>query len=209
MTTTNNSKSKRSIVALNLPTRAPALISYAAGILKAMTGNAAIPNPVPSLTTVASTLAALQAAETAALARTKGAVATRNEIRAQLEQELLQLKGTVQAASDASPENGVSIIQSSGMGVRKPVTHAPRAFSAVAGAVSGSAKLYTSSAGRASYDWQSSADGGKTWTSLSSTLQAKTTVTGLTPGSSVMFRSRALTRTGEGDWSQPITFIVK
>jgi hypothetical protein len=206
---TNTKKTKRSIVSLNLPKQAPALILYAEQIVKAMTNNAAFPTTVPPLATIAATIAALQAAETAAGARTKGAVATRNETQTQLESELHQLKATVQGAADANVENGTSIIQSSGMAVRKTAARPPRAFAAKAGTVSGSAKLVTLSAGRASYEWQSSPDGGKTWTSLPSTLQAKTTVTGLQPGSTAMFRYRAVTKTGEGDWSQPVALIVK
>lgn len=207
MTTTT--KTKRSIVALNVPKQVPALIQYAQGIVKAMTGNPAFPAPVPPLTAVTSTIAALQTAELAAQARTKGAVAQRNVIQKQLEQELLQLKSTVQAAADADLENGGPIIQSSGMAVRKSVTHAAKTFAAESGTVSGSAKLSTKSAGRASYEWQSSTDGGKTWTDLPSTLQAKTTVLGLTPGATVMFRYRAVTKAGEGDMSAPVSLIVK
>ncbi len=50
---------------------------------------------------------------------------------------------------------------------------------------------------------------GKTWVIAPGTLQAKTTVTGLTPGATVQFRSRALTKSGEGDWSQTVQLIVK
>jgi hypothetical protein len=32
---------------------------------------------------------------------------------------------------------------------------------------------------------------------------------GLTPGATVVFGSRAVTKTGEGDWSQPASIIVK
>ena len=41
------------------------------------------------------------------------------------------------------------------------------------------------------------------------TLQAKTTVTGLTPGATVEFRYRPVTKTGEGNWSQTVQLIVK
>jgi hypothetical protein len=86
----------------------------------------------------------------------------------------------------------------------------PRVFDAAQGAVSGTMKLVTASAGpRSSYDWECSTDGGKTWLLLPSTMQAKTSVTGLTPRATVQFRYRALTKTGEGDWSQPLSFIVK
>jgi hypothetical protein len=46
-----------------------------------MTGNTAFPTPSPSMATVTAAINDLQAAKTAALARTKGAVATRNEKR--------------------------------------------------------------------------------------------------------------------------------
>jgi hypothetical protein len=48
----------------------------------------------------------------------------------------------------------------------------------------------------------------KTWVTVPSTLQAKTTVAGLTPGATVTFRYRAVVKTGEGDWSQPTSLMV-
>jgi hypothetical protein len=41
------------------------------------------------------------------------------------------------------------------------------------------------------------------------TLQAKTTIAGLVPGSTAQFKYRAVTRTGEGDWSQPVSLLVQ
>ena len=71
-------------------------------------------------------------------------------------------------------------------------------------------KLVTDSAGhRASYEWQYSTDGGKTWVDAAVTLQAKTTMPGLTAGSTVEFKYRPVTKTGEGDWSQAVSLIVK
>jgi hypothetical protein len=120
----------RTLASLKLPKPVPTLIVYAEGIPKAMTGNPNFPSPVPPLSALSGALADLQSAETGALARTKGAVATRN----------------------------------------------------------------------------ASTDGGKTWVALPPTLQARTTVTGLTPGSSAQFRHRAVTKAGAADWSLPITF---
>ncbi|HEY8087061.1 MAG TPA: fibronectin type III domain-containing protein [Polyangiaceae bacterium] len=47
---------------------------------------------------------------------------------------------------------------------------------------------------RASYEWRYSLDGGKTWVPTAATLQTRTTVTGLTPGATVTFRYRAVTK---------------
>jgi hypothetical protein len=166
--------------------------------------------PVPTLAEITSAINDLQTAETAALARTKGAVATRNEKRTALVRLLEQLKGNVQTAADANVENGASIIQSAGMALRKPTVRAPRVFAAKPGALSGTAQLVAASAAqRASYEWEYSADGGKTWITAPSTLQAETTVPGLTLGATVQFRYRPVTTTGEGDWSQPVSLIVK
>ena len=122
---------------------------------------------------------------------------------------LEELRTYVQSTADASPENGPSIIQSAGLALRKTPVKAPRGFVARPGPVSGTAKIVAPAvARRASYEWQYSNDGGKTWLAMPSTLQAKTTLTGLTPASTVQYRYRAVTRKGEGDWSQPVSMIV-
>lgn len=195
---------------LKLPNVVAALIAYAQAIVTAMTNNPRVPSPVPALAVVAAAIAALQSAQSSALARTKGAVTARNDKKAALVALLQRLRMYVQTVADADLENSAAIIQSAGIAVKKAAARRPRVFEAVQGAVSGTVKLVTASAGkRASYDWEYSTDGGKTWLLLPSTMQAKTSVSGLTPGATVQFRYRALTRTGEGDWSQPLSFLVK
>jgi hypothetical protein len=61
---------------------------------------------------------------------------------------------------------------------------------------------------RASYEWESSVDGGKTWTPAPPTLQAKTDISGLPAGTVVQFRFRAVTKTGATDWSQVTSLLV-
>jgi hypothetical protein len=171
-----------------------------------MTGNAFFPSPTPPLAAVKTAVSDLQTAETAALARAKGAVATRNEKRAALISVLQQIRSYVQGIADLSPETAVSIIQSAGLAVKKVPVRAPRVFAAKPASVSGTVNIVAPSAGhRTSYEWQYSTDGGKTWLSLPPTIQARTSVAGLTPGSSPQFRYRAVTKTGVADWSQPIT----
>ncbi len=208
MTTTTKS-THRITIALGLPKQVPALIVYSQRVLEHMTGNPSFSNPNPPLTTLSTATAALQTAETAALGRAKGAVATRNEKRTALIGVLQQVRSYVQTTADADPANAMSIIEGAGMAVRKSPTHRARAFVAKQGPVSGVAQVVAEvAARRASYDWQYSTDGGKTWVALPSTLQAKTTVAGLTPGSTVQFKYRALTKSGEGDWSQPTSLMV-
>jgi hypothetical protein len=198
------------LVALLLPTKVADLISYATRIVTEMTGNAFFPTPTPPLATLSSAIGDLQVAQAAAIARTAGAATTRNEKRAALVMLLRQLRAYVQVVADATPENGPSIIQSAGLAVRKTPTKAARAFAATQGAVSGSAKITAVvAARRASYEWQYSLDGGKTWIAVAGTLKASTTVTGLPVGTAAQFRYRAITKAGEGDWSQAVVLVVK
>ena len=200
----------RPIATLKLPKPVGALITYAIGIVTAMTGNPAFPSPIPALALVTAAVNALQVAETAALTRAKGTAAARNAKRATLVDLLEQLKAYVQAQANATPDNAANIIQSAGLAVRKTPTHAARTFTVNPGAVSGSVKLYTKSVGsRSAYLWEYSTDAGKTWVAAPVTVQARTTITGLPPGTTVLFRVQTVSKTGEGDWSQVLSHLVK
>jgi hypothetical protein len=205
----SNKKVPRSIASLKLPAAVSLLITYVQGILKALTGNATFPTPNPPLAAISSAVSDLQVAETAALTRAKGTVATRNEKRAALASLLQVLRAYVQSIADASPENAPSIIESAGLAIKKTPVHAPRVFAAKPAAVSGSVKLFAPVAGkRAAYLWQYSTDSGKTWLDESPTLQAKTTVTGLVSGTTVQFRYRSIIKGGANDWSPAISALV-
>jgi hypothetical protein len=203
-------KLRRTIAVLALPKPVPALIAAANHIVEVMTNNANYPNPDPSLATITGSIKDLATSQAAALARTHGAATTRNEKRAVLVTQFEQLKGSIQKVADANQENAASIIESAGLTVRKTVVRKPRAFEAAPGPVTGSAKLVAPSAGRrAAYEWEYSVDGGKTWLPAPATLQARTIVTGLPPGSTVSFRYRSVLKTGESDWSLPTSVMVK
>jgi hypothetical protein len=198
------------LVSLNLPTKAADLVTYGTRVVTAMTGNASFPAPTPTLVAITLATTALQVAQSAAVAGGTGAVTTRDEKRAALTILLKQLGAYIQSIADATPENGPSIIQSAGLAVRKLPARAARAFTATQGPVSGSARIVAVvAARRASYEWQSSVDGGHTWVAAPGTLKASTTITGLPVGTAAQFRYRALTKTGEGDWSQAIVLVVR
>ncbi len=207
---TISSKPRRAIATLKLPVSLPALIAYGAQIVKAMTGNAYFPSPTPTVAVLQKGVDDLMAAQSGAQARTKGAVALRNEKRAALVTLLEELRTFVQSQADANPENGGSMIESAGIALRKTALRQSLGFHAKAGPVSGTVKLVAPAAARrASYEWQTSTDGGKTWLALPPTLQAKTSVPGLQAQTTVQFRFRAVTKTGGGDWSQAISFAVQ
>jgi hypothetical protein len=198
------------IIAGKIPTASAPLISYAHALIAALTGNAHVPNPAPPIATLSALLGTFETAETATVSRTKGTVGARNAARAALRSALKTEVATIQAAADADPENAEAIITSTTLTVRKPPVRTKAPFAVKAGTVSGSAILTVKSAGtHASYDWEMSVDGGKTWTDVPSTTRTKTTVTALPVGTAVQFRFRSLTPKGQSDWSQPTGLLVK
>jgi hypothetical protein len=201
---------QRSLVTLNLPRRVPALIPYVQSVVTVMTSNAHYPTPVPALSDVSAAVTALQTAESAALSRLKGTVVVRNDKKAALVTLMQELRNYIQKVADADPENAAAIIQSSGLPVKKTAVHKPRVFTAKPGAVSGSVDVVAvTAARRASYEWQYSTDCGKTWIEAAPSLRARTTISGLPVAASVQLRYRSVTKSGPGDWSQPLTVVVK
>ena len=88
--------------ALALPKPVSTLVTYARSVVTRMTGNPTFPAPAPALAAVTTAIDELEAAEKGALARTKGAVATRNEKKAVLVallHLLLTMKPKVRSAS--------------------------------------------------------------------------------------------------------------
>jgi hypothetical protein len=203
-------KVARVLAILSLPKPVPAFINFSKAVIQKTTNNPNFPTPEPPLATLQASTNDLETSEAAALARTKGAATTRNQKRVALVTLYEQFKGYVQKQADANPETAAALIESAGLSVKKATLPKKRVFAVTPGAVSGAVKLVAASAARrASYEWQYSSDGGKTWVAAPATLQAKTTVIGLQPGATISFRYRPVTKTGEGDWSQPIAVVIK
>jgi hypothetical protein len=200
----------RSVAVGKFPSSVPALLKFTQAFASGLTDNANFPDSAPFVAAINTAYTALNTAETAVKARTQGTVAARNVAKGNLVTALHSGKSYVQGKADANPAHGQAIIESSGLAVRKTTIRQKAVFAAKPGAVSGTVKLTAKVvARRSSYEWDWSADGGKTWTSLPATLQAKTTVVNLPVGANASFRFRAVTKEGEGDWSQIVTLLVK
>jgi hypothetical protein len=207
MSTTNQN---RVFVALKLPLPVPKLIKVAQAIIAALTGNPHIPNPNPTVPALTTALDTLVTTEAATKTRAVGTVPARNVARTNLLSLLQASKANVQQLADLSPEQAEAIVTSAGMAIRKTAAHTKPPFAAKPGAISGTVVLAARAAAvRASYEWEWSGDGGKTWNAVSPTLQAKTEIAGLPVATSVQFRYRAVTKAGAGDWSQPTSLLVK
>jgi hypothetical protein len=194
----------------NLPDHVPDQIKQGDAVQAALTNNAHFPLPDPIITAYITALTNYSTAATAAQTRAKGTIAARNAAKVVYVGAYHALQARVQTAADADPENAEAIITSAGFAVRKTAIRQKQTFAAKYGPVSGTIHVTAPSAGaRASYEWQYSVDGGKTWTQVPNTLQAKTNIAGLPVATTVEFRVRVTTRTGMGDWSQPTSILVK
>jgi cell pole-organizing protein PopZ len=195
---------------LKRPTTVPDLIFQGQAVVDAMTANSWFSAPAPSLATVQAAIKRLQDAEAAALARTVGLKQIRNDARAALVGLLNQLRAYVEAIAEENPDSAAAIIESAAMSVKGPGKATKPSLAVFQGRVSGSVRLVAKAAAKlAQYEWQLSPDGGKSWLDLPQTLQAKTTVSALAPGSTYRFRMRAVTRRGRGDWCDPVSDVVK
>jgi hypothetical protein len=200
------------IVVLNLPKNPYALLGVARAIVQAMDANKkTFANPSPALAVITTAADDLEVAQSEVKAGAKNAVPARNAKAGVLVNLLDAEKAYVQQiANAADPAQAVDIIQSAAMNVKHVGVPRPRTFAAKAGPVSGSAKVVAPWAGpRSFYEWQFSADGGKTWVALPSTVQAHVVATSLQPGVVHAFRYRTVTRSGVSDWSEPTTLLVR
>jgi hypothetical protein len=209
MTTTNKEVPKTLVVLGIGHITVHDLIGKTNAILTAMTGNTSFPSSTPTLATVTSDNTALSNAQSVALTKAKGAAADRNAKRSIVVSDLKLLAAYVQSVADANPADAISLIESAGMSVRKPSTRQPKQDLALKpGKVSGVVEVAAKAQGpRASHEWQWSADG-KTWTTLPTTLQAKTSIAGLTPGSTIYVRHAVVTKTGVSDFGQVVSMMV-
>jgi hypothetical protein len=201
----------KAIAVLKLSNKVNDVIAFAQAVATSMAAaKTTFPAPVPTITAFQADIASLVTSETAAMGRTKGAVETRNAKLEVVKGDLENLRSYVQTVADAAnPTNAAAIIESSGMNLRAVTLPDKSALKVRQGLVSGAVLLMAKAAGRrATYTWQYSSDQ-KTWTTLPQTLEAKTSLSGLTSATTYYFRVQALLRTGQGNWGEIVSFLVK
>jgi hypothetical protein len=198
-------------VVLKRPRPVSALISLAQAIESAMSSaKVTFPSPTPTLAQFTSDIGDLVTAENAAKMRTKGAVQTRDAKLAVVIADLKLLVAYVETVANADPSNAAAIAISAGMVIRKPPVTSKSDLNFRKTAASGSVVVMArvGSRQKEAHEWEYSVDGGKTWLTLPTTTQAKTTITGLTTGSSVQVRHRAVSTTGITAWSDAASSMV-
>jgi hypothetical protein len=196
---------------LRPPPGVPALISFGRFIVASMTDNPFFPKPTPAIAKVEAAVDALDEAETIARGKTSKFAAARDPARNALLTILKRLMAHVQGVADDEPDpvRAATMIESSGFALHRDTTPPRRGFRLKAGRVSGTVLIFVAAlAKRVRYEWQWSDDGGNTWHDLPSTLEAKTSVSGLTAGKRYWFRFRGLVNKDWNDWSDPASIIV-
>jgi len=199
----------RPYAVLKLDKRIHNVIAFAGHVVQSMTNNPDFPSPAPPLASVQADIDALSRAQSTVRSRLHGAAKTRDSYLATVRLDLGSLIAYVQTlAHGADVDVAAQLIASSGFFIKRRGVHPKQQAAAVPGRVSGSVRLTAPFAGkRAAYAWEVSEATGA-WTALPDTTQASTRIDSLTPGCFYRFRWRALTRTGMGDWSEPVVFTA-
>jgi hypothetical protein len=198
-------------IALNLPKVVALLVVFGRHIVQCMTNNPwfSNPGPQPALPTVTGALDDLEAAEVAVKNRTKGSAAVRDGKKAIVIGHLMALKGFVALIASQNAENALAVIESAGLSGKRTGKHAKPPLAAALGPGLGNVLARARAAGRrVAYEWQVSSDGGTTWTTFAITTVASATLTGVTAGTTYLFRLRSTVKTTTSDWSQVVSLTV-
>ncbi len=169
-------------------------------------------------TAIANQIPVLDRAETVAATRAKGTAAARNVQRNLLVGMLKTVLPLVQAIADASPTlaGSIAVIEAAGLVVAlvvkpiKPVLAATQPPQGGPVQLSANATALGAVRGRKSFfNWQATADGGRTWLTLPPTPKCKTSVANLTPLTMYGFRAAVTSSSGIlGEWSPVVSFLV-
>jgi hypothetical protein len=198
---------RRNRVVMKLDTRRiNILLGQIWAIYTAMNANSAqFTNPVVALATFLGLYQAASAAQQLVQAKAPGAVAARGPRIAALLTAAESLRGYVETLCAAlTAEQAAALAAAAGMKIaetparNKPALQANR----------GSLLLAGKGRGGRLFNWQYSADGGKTWVAAPSTTDADTSISGLTPLTAYLFRVSVGMGKTEGAWSQAVSLIV-
>lgn len=207
----SHSSSNGPIAILKLPKTPKALLTFAKAVHSAMAGNPDFPSPTPPLDAFEVHIIALDDAETRAATRANGAAVARDAVKRQVMNDLSHLRDYVQGVAETSPSPSAAaaVITGAFMSVRRVPQRVMPELAAKNTGVSGQIALAAKPvAPVAAYFWEHSPDQ-VNWTALPQTIKASTTIDGLPWAKVAYFRYRALTRAGNGDYSQVVSLLVQ
>ncbi len=185
------------------------VIVYARHAVTKFTGNSWVTSPTITPLTLSNDTDALEASEAAVLDRGRGAAPARNGKLTKVFTDLEALRSNVQTAVDANLAQADEIAAACGMTLRQFTKHQKEQIDASMTTTPGMVQLKVKAVRRgASYEWQFSADGGKTWIAAGTTTISDTTIPGLTVGTEYVFRFRSTYGRVTSDWCTPFPFLV-
>ncbi len=111
-------------------------------------------------------------------------------------------------AAQASPDQAMAIIESSGFRSRKVVIRVKLPLAVKYGGTGAVILVALAPARNAIYYFQVSSDE-KTWTACPNVMKCKTTLSALTVGTTYYFRVQTQTRKGLSDWSSVVSFVAR
>ena len=197
-------------VVLKNPKKVADFISHGQNVHDQMAAHATLfPSPDPALTVLQAHIDDARTKYQASKTRAVGTAAARIESEKVLAGDLGTERAYVQKIVNANPENANSIAASAGMTIRASGTKSKDPLTAKRGTLAGSADLVAKAqTGAKAYEWQVSTDGGKSWVDAPPTTKAKASIPNLTVATTVHFRHRPITKSGPGDWSPPLPYVV-
>jgi hypothetical protein len=186
-------------------------------IYTAMNANVAqFPNPVVALATFLGLYKAASAAQQLVQTKASGAVAARGPSIAALLVAAESLRAYVESlCANLTAEQAAALAAAAGMKIFETAVHNKPALQASYGSLSGDVVLIANAlllAGKGRggrlFNWQWSADGGKTWVTIPPTTHADTAISGLTPLTVYLFRVAVSKGKTAGAFSQAVSLIV-
>lgn len=191
------------------------IIDLARRVIRALTGNAAFPNPQPSLAVLTTATDDLETSNNN-LETSRQEAATNLQIRDDKQVAILGLLRQSAAFVDAVAGDDESKILSAGMDVRSAPSFqtqpagAPGNLSGSQSDHEGEIDLHWDTVKGASYEIQRSNDPptATSWQHAAVSVKSSVTITGLVSGTRYWFPVAAVTSAGQSGWSDPATKIA-
>jgi hypothetical protein len=196
------------IIVLNLPGPVPALISQGRHVVKSVKASQKLQSVWAVADQLNTDLDTLQSSEALAKKGGEGAVDQRNVDEGVVRTDFELVRAGVLAVAAKDPANAEVIVAESGLDKKKKGGHT-KTGPEVTFPGGGAAHVYVKSVKRrASYEWQISLDGGKTFVPAGTTTRADQIFTGLTAGTTYYVRWKTTIGRITSDWGQTFVFMM-
>jgi hypothetical protein len=195
----------------------PLLLEIAKAIYNGLLGHPSLfVDPQPPLPTLQGKIQAFDTAQQLTFTKTKGAAAARDLRASELITSLEGARTYVQALIDAAPDQATLLSEAAAMKLGQASSYYKPFLQATQSVPSGPVSIIANvgvltadTEGKVFFNWQFSADSGKTWMNAPSTPHGDTEIADLTPMVTYVFRASVTARKGTSAWSEVVTLLVR